>query len=192
MLRPRMLILYGTFDGQTRKIACALSQTMRSLHVDADLVNAREQLDPNPEHYDAVIVAAPVRSGKYQPAVRRWVKAHAAALSGRPAAFVSVCLGVLEKNPKTDAVLAGIVQAFAKETGWQPPVIKIVAGALQYTKYNWFIRWVMRRIVSRAGGDTDTSRDYEYTDWKDLESFAREFASRHLPVTTKQVHDLAS
>ena len=192
MLRPRMLILYGTFDGQTRKIACALSQTMRSLHVDADLVNAREQLDPNPEDYDAVIVAAPVRRGTYQPAVRRWVKAHAAALARRPAAFVSVCLGVLEKSPKTDAVLAGIVQAFAKETGWQPPVTKVVAGALQYTKYNWFIRWVMRRIVARAGGDTDTSRDYEYTDWKDLELFAREFAFRHLPVTTGQVHDLAS
>ena len=71
-------------------------------------------------------------------------------------------------------------------------MIKVVAGALQYTKYNWFIRWVMRRIVSRAGGDTDTSRDYEYTDWKDLELFAHEFASRHLQVATKQAHYMAS
>ena len=192
MLRPRVLVLYGTTDGQTRKVACELSLTLRSMQLDVDLVNAREQLDPKPEDYDAVIVAASVRAGGYQRSVRRWVKAHAAALSKRPAAFVSVCLGILEKNPKTDAVLAGIVQTFAKQTGWQPPIVKFVAGALLYRQYNWFLRRIMRRIVSRAGGDTDMSRDYEYTDWKDLASFAREFAASQRIVTTKPMHVLAS
>jgi menaquinone-dependent protoporphyrinogen oxidase len=192
MLRPRVLVLYGTTDGQTRKVACELSLTFRSMQVDVDLVNAREQLDPKPEDYDAIFVAASIRAGGYQREVRRWVKAHAAGLAKRPAAFVSVCLGILEKNPKTDAVLAGIVQGFAKETGWQPPVVKFVAGALPYTKYNWFLRRIMRRIVARAGGDTDIRRDYEYTDWKDLEAFAREFASSQLHLTTKPSHALAS
>ena len=36
----------------------------------------------------------------------------------------------------------------------------------------------MRRIVARAHGDTDTSRDYEYTDWDDLRLFAQTFAER--------------
>jgi menaquinone-dependent protoporphyrinogen oxidase len=36
----------------------------------------------------------------------------------------------------------------------------------------------MKRIVSKAGGDTDTSRDYEYTDWTDVGEFAREFGRR--------------
>ena len=53
-----------------------------------------------------------------------------------------------------------------------------VAGALPYTQYNWLTRWMMRRIVARAHGDVDTSRDYEYTDWEDLRSFAGEFARR--------------
>ncbi|MNC94612.1 Protoporphyrinogen IX dehydrogenase [menaquinone] [compost metagenome] len=50
-----------------------------------------------------------------------------------------------------------------------------MAGALPYSKYNWVKRWMMRRIVAKAGGDTDTSRDYEYTDWNDLRAFAKEF-----------------
>lgn len=191
MLRPRMLVLYGTTDGQTAKIADALSMTLRSMHVDVDVVNARERLDPAPEDYDAVVVAASVRGGKYQRPVRRWVKRHADSLAGRPAAFVSVCLSVLERSPKTDAALAGIVQAFAKETGWQPPVTKFVAGALLYTRYNFFIRWVMRRIVSRADGDTDTSRDYEYTDWNDPRTFAREFVT-HLHVDSTDPQRRAS
>ena len=33
----------------------------------------------------------------------------------------------------------------------------------------------MKRIVRKAGGDTDTSRDYEYTNWADLRGFADRF-----------------
>jgi len=35
----------------------------------------------------------------------------------------------------------------------------------------------MKRIVRKAGGDIDTSRDYEYTDWDDLRRFAGEFVA---------------
>jgi menaquinone-dependent protoporphyrinogen oxidase len=55
--------------------------------------------------------------------------------------------------------------------------VKIAAGALLYTHYNFFIRWMMKRIVATAGGDTDTSRDYEYTDWNDVRAFARDFGA---------------
>jgi menaquinone-dependent protoporphyrinogen oxidase len=50
-----------------------------------------------------------------------------------------------------------------------------VAGALPYTRYNWLKRWVMKRIVAKAGGDTDTTRDYEYTNWEELRAFSEEF-----------------
>ena len=52
----------------------------------------------------------------------------------------------------------------------------MVAGALPYTRYGWIKRMMMRRIVAKAGGDTDTSRDYEYTDWNDLRVSSRDFA----------------
>jgi menaquinone-dependent protoporphyrinogen oxidase len=67
--------------------------------------------------------------------------------------------------------------------GWHPTLIKVVAGALPYTKYSFFTRWIMKRIVSEAGGDTDTSRDYEYTDWKDLRDFTDRFAKLVAPTT---------
>jgi len=34
---------------------------------------------------------------------------------------------------------------------------------------------MMRIIVRMAGGDTDASRDHEYTDWAAVERFAAEF-----------------
>jgi menaquinone-dependent protoporphyrinogen oxidase len=47
---------------------------------------------------------------------------------------------------------------------------------LLYTRYGVLKRWAMRRIVAKAGGDTDTSRDYEYTNWDEVVRFARAFA----------------
>jgi menaquinone-dependent protoporphyrinogen oxidase len=46
-----------------------------------------------------------------------------------------------------------------------------------YSKYNWFIRFVMKRIARRAGASTDTSRDHEFTDWVALDRFVNEFAA---------------
>lgn len=172
----RVLVLYGTGSGQTRKIASALGETLRKAGATVDVLDAADALDPDPDRYTGVIVAAPVRAGGYPRHVRRWVKAHAAALKNIPNAFVSVCLGVLEKNPRTDAELERIRQKFFAETGWQPRTTKVVAGALMYTKYNFILRWFMRRIVARAHGDVDTSRDYEYTDWRDLDAFGRDYA----------------
>jgi menaquinone-dependent protoporphyrinogen oxidase len=127
------------------------------------------------------VVAASVHAGTYQAPVRRWVKAHASALRSRPTAFVSVCLAVLSRSPKTNEQLALGLRRFYEATGWEPTDSKIVAGALPYTRYNWVKRWLMRRIVAKAKGDTDTSRDYEYTDWNDLEAFTTAFATHVIP-----------
>lgn len=184
---PRILVVFGTTEGQTEKIAHALARAMRADGASVDV--ARADQTPSPDPYGAVIVAASVHAGGYQRSVQRWVRTHAEALDARQTAFVSVCLGVLEHNPQTDQTLRTIREQFIASTGWRPGVTKVVAGALPYTKYNWLKRWMMKRIVQKAGGDTDTSRDYEYTDWEDLCRFATEFLGR-LNVTRATATDL--
>lgn len=180
----RMLVLYGTTEGQTARIAEALAGAMRAQGVEVELADAATR-DPAPDEYAAVVVAASVHAGGYQRSVKRWVHAHAPALFGRQTAFVSVCLGVLQHDPQVERELRTIKERFLTQTGWQPSVVKVVAGALPYTKYNWVKRWVMRRIVRKAGGDTDTSRDYEYTDWEDVRRFGRDFAAKAQDTAAK-------
>ncbi|HEX5110202.1 MAG TPA: flavodoxin domain-containing protein [Vicinamibacterales bacterium] len=174
----RVLVLYGTTDGHTAKVAARLADALRSQRLDVDVVLAgRDPKTPRADDYAAVVVAASVHASGYQRRVRRWVREHAPALAGRPTAFVSVCLGVLQREPAVDRELDAIMGRFLEITGWRPTTTKIVAGALLYTQYNWLKRLVMKRIVAKAKGDTDTSRDYEYTDWADLEAFARTFVA---------------
>jgi menaquinone-dependent protoporphyrinogen oxidase len=123
-------------------------------------------------------VAASAHGGKYQRPVRRWLRANAATLNARPTAFVSVCLGVLQHEPQVQEEVAAIMSRFLTAAGWQPTVTKTVAGALLYTQYNPLLRWVMKWMTRKAGWDTDTSRDDEYTDWTDLRTFAEDFGRR--------------
>ena len=172
----RILVLYGTTDGHTARVADVLATAMRDYGADVELADTAKA-NPSPDSFDAIVVAASVHAGGYQRAVRRWVRTHAEVLRNRRTAFVSVCLGVLQHDPAVDQELKAITESFQTATGWLPGVTKVVAGAVQYTRYNWFKRLLMKRIVRKAGGDVDTSRDYEYTDWEDLRRFAGRFVA---------------
>lgn len=178
---PSVLVLYGTTDGHTGKVAAAIADAVRDSGCGADVVEAASPAGRvGPEPYDAVVVAASVHGGKFQGPVRRWIQMHAASLNQIPTAFVAVCLTVLDKRAESQHAIATIMQRFFADTGWQPPVHTAIAGALLYTRYNWLKRWIMKRIVAKAGGDTDTGRDYEYTDWPALRVFTRQFVTRAL------------
>jgi menaquinone-dependent protoporphyrinogen oxidase len=172
----RILVLYGTSEGHTAKVARAIAARLAASGVDADVQEAVIG-DPLPAAYDGVVVAASLHAGGYQKAVSKWLRNHAKEFGPRPTAFVSVCLAVLSRDEKTRDEARAIPHRYVDRLGWQPTMIKVVAGALPYTKYNFFVRWMMKRIVAGAGGDTDTSRDYEYTDWQDLRAFADRFAA---------------
>jgi len=181
----RILVLYGTTDGHTAKIAARLGETFREEGRDVTVAHAGSVVtDAWPERYDGVVVAASVHIGSYQRPVRRWVEAHAEQLSRMPSAFLSVCLGILEHRPEVDRELQDMFERFLRRTGWRPTVVKPVAGAVPYTRYGWFKKWMMRRMVAKVSGDTDTTRDYEYTDWEDLRTFAQDFLHLVDPAIT--------
>jgi menaquinone-dependent protoporphyrinogen oxidase len=172
----QILIVYGTTDGQTRKIAQVLAENFRARLCHVDLLDAGGTSRPlSPEGYDGVIVAASVHIGSFQRTVARWVRAHAHVLNHMPTAFLSVCLAVLEQRPEPRREMETIVQRFVRAAGWRPTMTRLVAGAVLYTRYPWLKKWMMKRIVGKAGGGTDTRRDYEYTDWNDLRAFTAEF-----------------
>ncbi len=172
-----ILIVYGTTDGHTRKIAQVLAENLRARRCSVDVMDAATMLwRVSPAGYDGVIVAASVHIGDYQRTVGRWVRMYAPMLNGMPTAFLSVCLAVLEHGTEARQEILRIMERFLARCGWRPTITRMVAGAVPYTRYGWLKRRMMKRIVAKAGGDTDTTRDFEYTDWNDLREFAQEFA----------------
>lgn len=172
----RVLVLHSTFDGQTERIAERMADVLRDGGADVYVRPAEAAADTLPDS-DAVIVGAAIRYGHHSRALERLVRRNRDALRARPNAFYSVCLSAGGPGAKP-AEARKYVEDFRRATGWDPMHTASFAGALRYSRYNFAIRFLMRMIVGHAGGETDTSRDYEYTDWAAVERFAREFAGR--------------
>jgi menaquinone-dependent protoporphyrinogen oxidase len=181
----RMLVLYATRYGHARRIAEHVSFFLRTRGFGTDVLDAaRVGTDFSPDLYSAAIVVASVHLGKHEREMVDFVKVQRSALSRIPAAFVSVSLseaGVEDSSasPEMRAKAASDVQrmvaGFTQATGWHPLRSKAVAGALSYTRYNRLLRLAMKRIARKAGAAVDTSRDYEYTNWGDIDEFVASF-----------------
>lgn len=171
----RFLIVYGTTEGHTRTISERIGEWLVEDGHTVEVLDSAELPDGfDPGGFDGYIVAGSLHETRHQKELTRFVREHAAQL--QPSAFLSSSLTAIVLDDKHQSDARKCMAAFEEETGWKPTVSTPIAGALPYSKYNWFTKMLMRKIVEKEGGDTDTSRDYEYTDWEALKAFVKEFA----------------
>jgi menaquinone-dependent protoporphyrinogen oxidase len=174
----KVLLVYGTTEGQTEKIATVVASHL-TLH-GHEVLTANAALGAraaDPGDFEAVLIAASLHAGRYQPEVVQYVKTHLPVISARRNAFMSVSLAAAGHDPEDLAGLKQCVAAFLHETGWTPDRVHHVAGAFRYTRYDFLKRWAMKYIAYRKGAPTDSSRDYELTDWDDVLRFADAFVT---------------
>ena len=129
---------------------------------------------PDPAAYDAVMVGASIHYGHHPAYLRALIRKHRDVLAARPCAFFSVSLSAGGPRPKP-AAAQRYLDKFLRKTGWQPQLTASFAGALKYSLYGPIKRRVMIVFMTLGGGETDTSQDYEYTDWNAVERFAHAY-----------------
>ena len=174
-VRMHVLIVYGTVEGQTRKIARHIGNMIQDKGHVGTVFDQVDLDDVDLGQYDAVIVAAPLHMGRFPAGIDDWVTTHAAALNGIPGAFVSVSLGAASPFEEERADVARIRREFCERSGWRPVATHDAAGALRYTRYDFLKRLLMKYISAGEGGSIDVSRDHEMTDWKALGDFVSGF-----------------
>lgn len=169
-------IFYATSEGQTARIAERLAVLFRERGFSSTAIDVSS---PQAAVFDwtpvkAALVGASLHIGRHQTAASRFVRAHVQRLNAHPSAFFSVSLSAASKNPSEVETARRIARDFCVAAGWTPDRILPIGGRLAYSKYGWLTRWMIRRIARKEGGPTDTSRDYEMTDWSVVESLAAE------------------
>jgi len=179
-----VLVLYATREGHTQRIAQRVADDVAARGVRADLIDAAHFPEGlTLENYSAAIVAASIHREHHEKEVVEFVKKRVHQLEQIPTAFLSVSLSEASvedpaapptRRAQAAADVQRMIDRFLAETGWLPSKIKAVAGAMMYSRYNFVLRFIMKRIAARAGGSTDTSRDHVYTDWTALDRFAEE------------------
>jgi menaquinone-dependent protoporphyrinogen oxidase len=177
-------IFFATREGHTCRVAEHIADDLRDRGVSVDLFNVNDLTAPiDWSVYRAACVAASVRAGRHEREIVAFVRRHRADLERLSAAFVSVTLSEagaedVRASPEQRAEAAEnvrrMIDRFEEETGWQPAKVLPVAGALAYRRYNFVVRFVMQRIARNVGAPTDTSRNWELTNWPAVDRFVDE------------------
>jgi len=173
-------VFFATSEGQTRRIAQRIATVLHDLGLEACVIDVAGPHASAVDwtHVRGAVVGASLHIGKHQKAAERFVKAHAVDLTRVPSAFFSVSLSAASKNVNEVEAAKKLAKAFPAACGWMPARIVSVAGRLAYSEYGFFIRWVIKRIAKKEGAPTDTSRDYELTNWDEVNALARDMARR--------------
>lgn len=172
-----LLFVYASTHGQTERIVVRLADRLRVAGHQVTVWSATH-LPPRPvlAGYDGYLLAGSVRFGKYHRRLVAFARANADRLNAMPGVFVSVCGAMIGDTPLGRAEAHKYEALFARETGWNPSLNRSLPGAIVYTRYDWITRWVMKLINWRKGGPTDTSRDWDCTDWEAVDRLAEEVA----------------
>lgn len=170
-----ILLIYSTTDGHTLKIGERIKSVMETDGHDVTLISIQDAADIDPGAFDRIMIGASIRYGFHGKPVTAFIKRHAGVLERLPSAFFSVNL-VARKPEKRQATTNPYVKRFLRHIPWKPKSVGVFPGRLDYPRYTPIDRWIIRLIMTMTGGPTDPGAVVEFTDWSEVEAFAREFA----------------
>ncbi len=176
-MASRVLVLYSTVDGHTREIADRLAAIFADSGVAADVNALTPDYQDDPGAYDALVIGASIRYGKHRPEVAAFINSHHAYLEGTPSAFFSVN-AVARKPAKQTPETNPYVKKFLGTIAWQPALIGIFAGKIDYPSYRFFDRHMIRFIMWMTKGPTDLTGTFEFTDWEAVDRFGHDLVGR--------------
>ena len=168
----KVLIVYSTTDGQTKKICEKIIKTGKKKQ-SIDILSIDNAIDLSIGEYRKIIIGASIRYGKHNPLVYEFIKSNKSELEKRFTAFFTVNV-VARKKEKNQPETNPYMKKFIELSGWQPDKLAVFAGRIDYPSYRFFDRLIIRFIMLITKGPTDTSQTYEFTDWNKVANFAKE------------------
>jgi menaquinone-dependent protoporphyrinogen oxidase len=168
-----MQLYYATHDGQARRVAERIASRLAERGTPVSPQDLAAAL-PTPEMLAkarlAVLVSA-VRYGRHLPLGRRFLSLYQSLRAPPPLAFISVCLAARKPGRDTAQGNPYLRKALARHR-LAPALALAVAGRLDYPRYGWLDRQMIRLIMTLTRGPTDPATTIEYTAWDVVDDVA--------------------
>ncbi len=170
----KILFLYSTREGQTKKILQHIASQLDGS--ECDFFNIHDMPVVDFSQYEKVLVGASIRYGRLNKKLYQYIERNYEALANAKSAFVCVNLTARKEHEGKDTPEGSVyIQTFLKKSLWKPQLIGVFAGALLYPRYKFFDKLMIQFIMKLTGGETDTSKEIEYTNWEKVNYFGSEF-----------------
>ncbi len=160
-----ILLVYGSTEGQTKKIAEFCAAHLGAAGHTVDIRDSRRRMvDLDVSAFDAVILAGSVHQKTHQESLAHFAIAHRKDLKNIPTLLISVSLAIAFENGDQEA--RQYVAGFVDYTGFTPGSVALVAGALKFDQYDYYMNQIVEHVVLENRGTIGGDR--EFTDWDQL------------------------
>ena len=166
------ILIYSSTDGQTFRISEYVKEKCKA-NISFELKPICDVKNISLNEYEIIIIGASIRYGKHSSEIARLVKENLQIFNNKKTAFFSVN-AVARKPGKDLSYNNPYVIKFLNKTKWKPNIAAVFAGKIDYPKYKFFERMIIRFIMFITNGPTDTSKSYEFTNWLKVDEFAAE------------------
>tara|TARA_B100000965_G_C19516316_1_gene724371 strand:- start:160 stop:687 length:528 start_codon:yes stop_codon:yes gene_type:complete len=169
---PVSLIIYSSTDGHT-KIICERITNFLNEGNETKIASLDEATKLDLSEFNKIIIGASIRYGRHSNELYKFIEINKNILDQKESIFFSVNV-VARKPEKNSPDTNPYIKKFLKISKWKPKKIGVFAGKVDYPKYGFFDKYIIKLIMYITNGPTDTSQSYEFTDWSKVEDFARE------------------
>ena len=167
-----ILILYSSTDGHTLEICQRLKSLNEQAQHEVSLVSINESAEVELRSFDKIVIGASIRYGKHNPLVAEFIRQNQRLLESRPSAFFSVNV-VARKPEKSLPETNPYLQKFLRKISWRPEHLAVFAGKIDYPRYHFFDRQMIRFIMWMTDGPTQRDAVIDFTDWQKVDEFGR-------------------
>ena len=167
-----LLIIYSSTDGHTKMICEKIIDNLKNSN-NVELVSLDQAMNLDLSKFNKIVIGASIRYGRHSGDLYKFIKFNKDILEQKETAFFSVNV-VARKIEKSDPETNPYIKKFLKISNWKPDKIAVFAGKVDYPKYRFFDKYIIKLIMFITKGPTDTSQTYEFTNWSKVDAFAKE------------------
>ena len=133
MAVPRILLAYHSEESQTEKVARRIEEVFERHGARVGCLDVSNA--PTPERHDLVVLGDSIHVGSHGKELERYLRDHRRQLAAQPLAMFQVGMTSSHDDEEHDTLAHEMFHDLTSDTGVDPAIVGLFAGALAYTRY---------------------------------------------------------
>jgi menaquinone-dependent protoporphyrinogen oxidase len=167
VIAMKILVSYASGYGATAEVAKTIAHRLQENH-EVDLVPSNKVRDL--EQYDAIVIGSSLRAGRWLGTMNKFLRRYREQLIEKPLAIFTVCLEARTMDGSRRVLQEHMPRLMKPFTALAPVACEAFGGVLDFDRYNFAVRTIMRNMMAKEGMPTSGFKDYR--DWESIHEWA--------------------
>jgi len=174
------LVAYGTRYGSTAEIAERMGEIFAAMGLTIEIRDIKREGPPKDlDGYELVVVGSGILAGRWTKEPLQFLEKNKETLADKKVALFVVSAYAADPE-KHDRVYEDYLVSVVEDLKPISPVsLGFFGGVIDFSKYNFAVRILMKRMVSSNAGDREVSEYMDLRDWEKIESWTNSLAARY-------------